>query len=116
MSVTVPLAYPAAIPVGHRVELTWMLQRGGLRGNKLSAKPFEPFLRDLDSGVAYGCEWHVGSFDAFRSDRVHPYASEPLPELEVERTLRGRVAACTVVTVAVADPYQHTILVLDEEV
>lgn len=114
MSVTVPLAYPAAIPVGHRVELTWFVRLGGMRGNKPSSRPFEPYLHDLDSGVAYGTEWQLGTFRAFRSDHVHPYELEPLPQLEVERTLRGRVTACTVVTVTLPEPYQNTILVLDE--
>ncbi len=59
MSVTVPLAYPAPIPVGHRVELTWFVKLGGLRGNKPAARPFEPHLRDLDSGVAYAPEWQL---------------------------------------------------------
>lgn len=116
MSVTVPLAYPAPIPVGHRVELTWFVKLGGgLRANKPTSRPFEPHLRDLDSGIAYGTEWQFGEFVGFRSDRVHPYEPEPLARLEVERTLRGRIAACTVVNVSLAEPYQHTILLLDAE-
>jgi hypothetical protein len=35
MSLTVPLAYPAAIPVGHHVELTWRLKPAGISGKKL---------------------------------------------------------------------------------
>ncbi len=115
MSVTVPLAYPAPIPVGHRVELTWFVKLGGLRGNKPTPRPFEPHLRDLDSGVAYGAEWQLGTFGAFRSDTVNAYAPEPLPQLEVASTLRGRVAACTIIHVGLAEPYQQTLLVLDEE-
>ncbi|MDO8185356.1 hypothetical protein Q5424_06735 [Conexibacter sp. JD483] len=115
MSVTVPLAYPAPIPLGHRVELTWLVKLGGLRGNKPSSQPFEPHLRDLDSGIAYGPEWQFGSYGMFRSDRVNAYSQEPRPDLEVERTLRGRVVACTVVSVTLAEPYQQTLLLLDEE-
>ena len=115
MSVTVPLAYPAPIPVGHRVELTWFVKLGGLRGTTPTPRPFEPHLRDLDSGVAYAPEWQLGSFHAFRSSTVNAYQPEPLDGLEVASTLRGRVSACTVVHVGMAEPYQQTLLVLDEE-
>jgi hypothetical protein len=115
MSVTVPLSYPAPIPVGHRVELTWFVKLGGLRGNKPAARPFEPHLRDLDSGVTYAPEWQLGSFHAFRSDVVNAYRPEPHADLEVASTLRGRVSGCTVVHVGLAEPYQQTLLVLDEE-
>lgn len=115
MSVIVPLAYPAAIPVGHRVELTWRVNRGRRRGSKPTPSPHEPFLLDLDTGVGIGPEWQLGDFVAFRADHVHAYAVDPLPQLEVERTLRGRVVSCTIVHVTLPDPYQQTILVLDEE-
>jgi hypothetical protein len=115
MSLTVPLAYPAAVPVGHHVELTWRFKPGGLRGNKPTSRPYEPFLIDLDSGVQYAPYWQVGTHDTFRSHAVNDYASEPRLELDVERVVRGRVRSCTVVHIGLSEPYQQTILVIEED-
>lgn len=115
MSLKVPLAYPAAIPIGHHVELTWRLKAGGLLGNKLVEQPYEPFLIDLDSGVQYAPEWQVGTHATFRSGAVNDYASEPRVELQVTRVVRGRVRSCTIVHVGMAEPYQQTILVIEPD-
>ena len=115
MTVIVPLAYPAAIPVGHRVELTWYLKPSGRGGRRLASLPPQPFLVDLDSGVRYGAHWQLGEHDRFRSDWPNRYALDPLPELRAERVVRGRVAACTVVHLDLSEPYQQTMLLVDEE-
>lgn len=115
MTLIVPLAYPAAIPVGHRVELTWYLKPGGIRRNKLESVPPQPFLVDLDSGVRYGTHWQLGEYVTFRSDWPNRYALDPLPQLRAERIVRGRVAACTIVHVGLGEPYQQTMLLVDEE-
>jgi hypothetical protein len=115
MTLIVPLAYPAAIPVGHRVELTWYLKPAGVARRKLASAPPEPFLVDLDSGVRYGVEWQLGEHLSFRSDRPNRYELDPLPHLQAERIVRGRVAACTIVHVSLSEPYQQTMLLIDEE-
>ncbi len=116
MSVTVPLAYPAAIPVGHRVELTWFVKLAGMRAYKPSSRPFEPHLRDLDSGVAYGAEWQLGSV---RRLPLRPPSTPTSPSRCRGCRSSGRCAAaslaCTVVPVRLPNPYQNTLLLLDEE-
>ncbi len=115
VSQQITLAFPAAIPVGHRVEVTWYPEPAGLLGRKQKPAPAHPVLVDLDTGVRYVTHWHVGRHAAFRSDRPNDYATAPLGDLVAERVLRGRVRACTVVHVSLSDPYQHTVLVLEEE-
>jgi hypothetical protein len=65
--------------------------------------------------VQYAPEWQVGTFATFRSGTVNAYASEPRLDLDVERVVRGRVRSCTIVHVTMAEPYQQTILVVDED-
>jgi hypothetical protein len=115
MNVTIALDYPAPIPVGRRVEVTWYYKPAGMRGDKLKSAPSQPALVDLETGVRYGPNWAHGAFASFRPGSPNRYALEPLPELTVERRVVAKVLACTIVHVPVAEPYQETMLALEVE-
>ena len=110
---TLALSYPAAIPVGHRIEATWFLKPRGRRA-PIPSKPAEPVVTDRDTGIRYGLHWHFGEAALFRPDRPNAYTLTPLDGLQVERVVRGRVTACTIVQISpTAEPYQHTLLELE---
>ncbi|MFI6346695.1 hypothetical protein [Streptomyces sp. NPDC050560] len=115
MTVTLSLNYPAAIPVGHRVEIT---EFADTRPEKKRYKrpSFEdacayPALLDLDTGVRYMSHVHA-SRGGNSSYLPSPYPVAPLPGLPVSRVYRAVVRACALVMVDAVDN-QYTTLVVE---
>ncbi len=92
--------FAAAIPVGHRVEVTWYAPaRNGLfSGAQRENRPAEPVIADLDTGVEYLSDFPIPS--AGTKAPRSPVELQPEKRLsEPARVLRGVVRVCRVVTV-----------------
>jgi hypothetical protein len=109
------LAYPAAIPVGHRVEVVEYADtrpEGRRRGALRVADVPPPVVTDLDTGIRYMNHVH-GSAGGNGANAFAPnaYPFAPRAELVEAARWRGTVAACTIVLVE-ALPEQHTMLAI----
>ena len=88
----------AAVPLGHDVEVRFFRRpkRSAWDGSvkKLAGEPTddEAVVRDRDTGVLYGRDWHFQlGLDSRREE-------DACPELVEIETLEGRVTSCQVVT------------------
>jgi hypothetical protein len=97
----ISVIYAAPIPVGHRVEIRWYSRsKAGLFGaSKTQSREFEPVIKDLNSGIEYLSDFVVERGSAKYPKVPLKVASELLEDLEVSRTLVGKVTACRVVTI-----------------
>ena len=90
------LAFAAAVPVGHRVELLFYAE-----GDEVNAH--EPLLRDLDTGVVYATGWHYEARSAARAEsrfgEVKRYPEALRTGLVEAGRAVGRVLSCRVLTV-----------------
>ncbi|UOQ55752.1 hypothetical protein MUN78_08475 [Leucobacter allii] len=116
MARIVALNYPAAIPVGHAVEITEFAdtrpERKRTRDPRFEACA-APAIVDLDTGIRYMNHAHASiAGNGGNSFRANRYPLAPLPSLTVERVWRARVTACTLVMVEGLES-QHTMLELD---
>jgi hypothetical protein len=116
MSVTIHLNYPAAIPVGHVIEVTEFADTRPEKKRKLGSpnrgEPFRiPVVVDLDTGIRYMNERHtahrVGAVAFFD---VPAYPTRPSAALPVERVYRARVTACTLVRAESTDSLLTTLI------
>lgn len=97
----ITLNYPAPIPVGHLVELTWFADQRPARKRDRpdwTIPSAHPAVRDLDTGIAYLNLAHVSA----GANGGNPFVPQNLPtttrsDLEVREIQRGRVASCTLV-------------------
>ncbi|MFO0739364.1 MAG: hypothetical protein U0270_25935 [Labilithrix sp.] len=100
----------APIPVGHRVEASWLeTPSGGFMGGKAKRVAL---IRDLDAEIDYG---EMECFADVRSIRVEP---TPLPlrvrsDLRVVERARGRVTSCQVATMGFSEKFLQTTLIID---
>ena len=93
--------YPAAIPVGHRVEVHWYLaSTDGVFGPKTEEQPHQPLIKDLDTGIEYMGDWVLSHAGTKRAKRALEISEHLRHELEPTRVLIGTVRRCRVVTVA----------------
>lgn len=77
----------AAIPVGHRVEITIFALQVGAFSAKWEPQPYAPFVRDLDTGVVYARTWHY----ADATDDVSKLPLQPRTDLQVVERVVGVV-------------------------
>jgi hypothetical protein len=116
----IELLYPAPIPLGHRVEVTWYrrpeLDFWGTESPSSGRKvPGEPALRDLDTGVLYGPDWIFAERIAPPSSIApRPMALEAREGLVVAEQVTGRVRYCRVAYQHGEWPLQTTLLVEPE--
>jgi hypothetical protein len=88
----------ALVPVGHDVEVRFFRRpkRSGWDGSvkDLAGEPVrdEAVVRDRESGVLFGCDWH------FQLGVDSPREDDACSELILTERLEGRVANCQVVT------------------
>lgn len=88
----------ALVPVGHEVEVRFFRKpkRSAWDGSvkQLAGEPVgdAAVVRDRDSGVLFGCDWH------FQLGTDSPQADDACSELILVETVEGRVSACQVVT------------------
>ena len=113
---TLTLNYPAAIPVGHTVEVTEFADTRPEKKRKGSAHGeafLAPMVQDLDTGIRYLNHAHASTAgnggNIFTPNR---YPLTPLAGLVVERVWRASVLACTLVFVEGLGT-QHTTLELE---
>lgn len=85
------------VPVGHRVWLRWYLAPSGGTG-PLLRRPHEPVVDDLDTDVRYAPGWTLHTAGDPRVRELAQLSEDPPETLRLDRTLIGRVVACTVVT------------------
>lgn len=113
MERSIAVNYPAAIPVGHIVELTRFADprpERKRRGVGDSQAYTVPVLHDLDTGIRYMNHAHASiGGNGGNSFVANRYPFEPLAELEAAEVWRGRVLACTLVMVEGLEN-QHTVL------
>ena len=93
----------APVPVGHQVEINWYRKQvtGILTGKNWEEFPHTPIIKDLNSGVVYGTFdffWDHGAAAAIDMDKPTTLSVQVLPQLELQYAIKGRVAACRVVT------------------
>ncbi|SCD59806.1 hypothetical protein GA0115246_103605, partial [Streptomyces sp. SolWspMP-sol7th] len=120
-AVTLRLNHPVPIPVGHRVEIVEYAdtrpEKKRRRHRFDGAEPFRhPVVTDLDTGIRWMNHVHASPFDnGGNSFTANEYPLVPRTSgLEIERTWRGRVTACTLVFVEGLST-QHTALVVAPE-
>ncbi|GLV78025.1 hypothetical protein [Streptomyces hygroscopicus] len=115
MALTLALNYPAAIPAGHRIEVT---EFADTRPEKKRYKTLTwadpcqyPAVLDLDTGIRYMSHVHAsrGGNGGFMP---HPYPLVPRNDLPVSRVYQAVVKACTLVMVD-AFENQHTTLLVE---
>ncbi len=95
----IDVVYPAPVPVGHRVRITWYeIETRGFFGGKES-KAHEPWIIDLDTGVEYLSDRLVGRSGAKFPDQPVDVADDAKTSATAVRTLEGRVTRCRVVSV-----------------
>ena len=105
-------AFPAPVPVGHRVELTFFERLVAVESvfssaTRISRVPaaYHPLVRDLDTGIVYADEIHFegagaddGSREAVEAHRVglrdNLFPSSKLAPVEM---VSGRVTECTII-------------------
>ncbi|MDR2997068.1 MAG: hypothetical protein LBU78_02995 [Microbacterium sp.] len=118
MTRTVALNYAAPIPVGHEIEVTVFADarpEKKRRGDGRFEPSSFPMVVDLTTGIRYLNHAHVSTAgNGGNSFQANIYPLLPLPSLEVERSWRGRVTACTVVMVEGLEN-QHTMITFDED-
>jgi len=113
----IDFVYSAPIPVGHRVQVTWFrVSKSGLLGKRSDDRPFEPAIKDLETGIEYVSDFTLPHSGAKLPDVPLDVRNEPPEGAEVETVLEGRVAFCRVVTIrGFADYDVQTTLVIDPE-
>jgi hypothetical protein len=115
MALTLALNYPAAIPAGHKIEVTEFADtRPEKKRHKTLtwADPCEfPAVLDLETGIRFMSHVHAsrGPNGGFRTT---PYPLTPRADLPVSRVYQAVVKACTLVMVDAFDN-QHTILLVE---
>jgi hypothetical protein len=87
------------IPVGHRVELTWFerTQERLFGADQQYVDDDEPYIRDLDTGIAYTVGWHHYESVLMPGHNTRMPA-EALPTLRAVSQVVGRVTACQITT------------------
>lgn len=110
---TVHILGLAPVPVGHRVEIRWYREQviSRLGGMQVVDAPQRPWLKDLDTGIVWAAHWIFHQGGVF-NDRVNVGTMEARREIELTRTLTGRVLATQVVTVNTSDMTIETMLVI----
>jgi len=83
----------AAIPIGHRVEVTVFGREQAFAG---TIPIWEPLLRDLETGVVYGTDWHFTDKDFFAAADQVPF--EVRRDLVIAERIVGRVRVCRIVS------------------
>jgi hypothetical protein len=100
---TYELLVLAPVPVGHQVEIRWYRKqvKGLLSGTRWEEFPHTPIVQDLDSGIVYGtfdCFWDTGAAASLNMERPTELSEQVLPQLELQKAVKGRVVACRVAT------------------
>ena len=100
---TYELLVLAPVPVGHQVEIRWYKKqiKGLLSGKRWQEFPHSPIIQDLDSGIVYGtfdCFWDPGVAATLSMDSPTELSEQVLPQLELQKAVKGEVVACRVAT------------------
>jgi hypothetical protein len=83
------------VPVGHRVTVRWYL--AAKRGvGPLVQRPHEPIVDDHDTGIRHTPGWALHASGDTHARELSELGEDP--SLRLERSITGRVLACTVVT------------------
>jgi hypothetical protein len=113
MEASIRLNYPAAIPVGHVIEVTEFLDTRPekKRRSPPRGEPFQmPVILDLDTGIRYMNHRHVSRGDNGGNDFVtNSYPSAIRSDLVVSRVYRATVTACSLLMIEGLSG-QHTTL------
>lgn len=109
------IRFACPVPVGHRVRVRWFYATRGAIG-PLSPRPHEPIVDDLETDVRYAPGWtlHPNADPTVRE--LSQLADDPADTLRLERTLTGKVVACTVVAMFANTTYPvQTRLVIEPD-
>lgn len=94
---TIPIVLPGTlpIPVGHRIQVFYMMRDVGLFSSKVELQEQEPLVHDLTTDIWFGSYWQLApGGDGFLTPRTGR-----APSSTVEgRSFRGTVRACAVAT------------------
>ncbi|SFE09344.1 hypothetical protein SAMN02745121_02996 [Nannocystis exedens] len=92
--------FQAPVPVGHRVELVWYeIVTAGMFGQSRKARPHEPVVTDLDTGVVYVSDRVLETAGAKLPHEPFEVSDRPPGYAEVARRVRGIVRGCRVITI-----------------
>ena len=90
------------LPIGHRVEVTWLqkVERGLVPSQvRTGERPHQPSIRYLDTGIVYQTDWGTGHGGRSLPDTPHEISDVPLEDFHVHRRVVGVVTACRVVAI-----------------
>ena len=100
---TYELLVLAPVPAGHQVEIRWYRKqiKGLLSGKRWEEFPHSPIVKDLDDGIVYGTFdffWDRGVAAALNMDSPTELSEQVLPQLELQKAVKGKVVACRMAT------------------
>lgn len=105
------LNYPAAIPVGHTVEITSYKDTSKQSRWGAGADAY-PVVVDLDTGIRYANQVHLSMWTGGNAFDVEHYSRVPRTDLSIDTVTTARVVECTLVFIADL-PAQQTVLAVD---
>lgn len=105
------LNYPAAIPVGHTVEVTSYKDTSKQSRWGGGADAY-PVVVDVDTGIRYANQVHLSMWTGGNAFDVEHYPTQARADLTVDSVTTARVVECTLVFIADL-PAQQTVLVVD---
>ncbi len=109
------MRFACPVPVGHRVTLRWYLASSRGTG-PLLRRPHEPIVDDEDTGIRHAPGWTLHPSGDTRARELSQLGDDPSDALRLERTLTGRVLACTVVSMPANDSHPvQTRLVIEPD-
>lgn len=108
----VRLRFACPVPVGHRVTIAFYLA-SSVGSGPLRRQPHEPVVIDLETSIRYAPAWVLHPVGDVRARELSELSEEPSEALRLDRTLTGRVLACTVVSMPANDrhPIQTRLVV-----
>jgi hypothetical protein len=110
------LRFACPIPVGHRVAVEFFYLAAKRASGPLVRCPHEPIVLDEDTGIRYAPAWALHPSGDAQARELAELLEAPSHTLELERTLYGRVVACTVVSLPVNTRHPiHTRLVIEPD-
>jgi len=94
---TVPVVFPGTlpIPVGHRVQVFYLMRDVGLFGSKIEIQDKEPLVHDLTTDIWFGSFWQLAPGDA---GHLSAREANPPAGVTIGRSLQGTVRVCVVAT------------------
>jgi len=105
---TYTFVHVAPIPVGHKVELNFIVQKAGVFRKEGKISESEAILKDLDTGIIYALASYFRKSFTISGAAYDPeeIPMEPLPDLVIGKTVKGKVIACNLYTLMAGNTWR----------